>query len=76
MRIKIVSDGTSYGTRVVDADTEKDLGLPITRVVWACNATGIAEAELTIPVVEVSLAADTVTVLSPIERTSNAHQDR
>lgn len=51
--IKIVSDGTSLGTRVFDADGKKIEGL-ITRVEWSIDAVGAGEAKITFsqPIVE------------------------
>lgn len=53
-KIKITSDGTPFGTRVVDANS----GVPIdnvTKIVWSIDVNGIAEAVLTIDNVEVAV---------------------
>jgi len=47
-RLKIVSDGSAGGTRLIDAATNEDLNLPVTKIVWTCDAQRAAVAEITI----------------------------
>lgn len=45
-RIRIVSDGTSNGTVVTDADT--GIEIPVTKVEWSMQASNLAVARLTL----------------------------
>ena len=45
-RVRIVSDGTSNGTKVTDADT--GIEIPATKAEWSLEAPGIAVVKLTL----------------------------
>lgn len=43
MKLKIISDGTGRGTKVVDAETGEELKY-VTEIVWRIEALGYASA--------------------------------
>lgn len=57
MRIKIISDGTSQGTHVVNEQTGERLDL-VTRISWELSATHLATATLTLLRVPVEVEGD------------------
>lgn len=56
MRIKIISDGTKAGTRVVDERGEKVE--MVTAIEWRIGAPGVADARITFRAVPVEVEAD------------------
>jgi len=59
-RLKIISDGTPEGTRLVDSVTSEDLKLPIKSIVWRFDVESFPTAEVTLLCPLATLVADTV----------------
>jgi hypothetical protein len=55
--MRIVSDGTPFGTKVYDADGAEIKGC-ITKVEWSIEVDGIGQAKLTFSNVEVDVIGD------------------
>lgn len=59
MRLRIVSDGTGYGTQLLDADTGEKLNLDVSSISWHVRARDqIAEAVLIVPVALVDVIGE------------------
>jgi len=58
-RLRIVSDGSPGGTRLLDDATGEDLNLPIMKIVWTCHADRMATAEVTLHCPLAKLVAET-----------------
>jgi len=60
VRIRIVSNGMGYTTRIYDAETNEDLTerLPCTSIEWAVDAPGVAEARITMILTSVDVLAE------------------
>jgi hypothetical protein len=57
MKVKIISDGTPRGTRVVDTATGEPL-YQVRAVTWACEARGTAKAILELVGVEIEVIGE------------------
>ena len=57
MKIKIVSNGTSYGTKVVDSDTGEHLP-NVAKITWTIEAKGLARCTLELIKVPVEVEAE------------------
>lgn len=61
MRLRIVSDGTSFGTKLYDADTGEELAFGVRAVTWTVSGnTRMATATLEVRNVEVDVIAEDV----------------
>jgi hypothetical protein len=60
MKIKIVSDGTSMGTKIVNADTGEDTGLvkQVQSITWSIDAKSLATVVMTLVKVPVEVVGD------------------
>jgi len=59
MKIKIISNGTAFGTKVVNAETGENVE-NISEIVWRCSvANKIAEADLRFNEVETDVIGET-----------------
>ena len=59
MRLKIISDGTSKGTHVVDEDTNQEVRF-VQDIKWEISAKGVSKAYLTILNVPIELLVNKV----------------
>lgn len=55
MRIKIVSDGSQWGSKVLNAETGENLGLRCRKIEWEHTAKGLPVATLTCLLTDVEL---------------------
>jgi len=58
MKIKIISDGTSFGTKIINIDTGEELDSVI-KIQWNYEASNIAEAIITFEETPVELIGKT-----------------
>lgn len=59
-RVRIISNGTPAGTRMVDADSCEDLRIPVTGITWSIDAEQASIATVQIPLAELDVLTDLV----------------
>jgi hypothetical protein len=60
-KLRIVSDGTPFNTKVLDAETGEDLQLPVTTIVWRSaplDRSGLSVASVELAFVSVDVIGD------------------
>lgn len=58
VRVKVVSDGTPAGTKVINADTGEDLGLPISAITWHIDGDSAGQALVRLTLVQVEVEGE------------------
>lgn len=58
MKLKIVSDGTPLGTRILNADTNEPVEIFCTRICWEIDVGNLGKATFVVPNVEVELVGE------------------
>src|SRR3990167_3463131 len=68
MRIKIISDGTTLGTKVIDEETGEKIGL-IQKIVWSADVNKvITECTVKLVKVPVEIITEAEAEANPLER--------
>ena len=63
MRLKVVSDGTSEGTKLFDAETGEQFKLACSAIEWHIDIHGMSVLRLTVPKAELEAKADVQAVI-------------
>lgn len=51
--LRVVSDGTAQGTRLLDALTGEDLRLPVRAITWHIDADSVGQALITVSLTQI-----------------------
>lgn len=66
--VKLISDGTPMGTRLVDALTGEDLQLPMSAITWRIEADMVGQATVTVELAQANVEG---VLGEPVEETGD-----